>query len=143
MVYICISFSEKVVNLVVNRIAVLPALLLMADEHFLRFHNPVKFRFGILKLYMGIGIQSHADIRVPHNVLQRFGVHSALCHIGTKGVAADMGCDFGKLYLVDAVVFVADMLEVVLPVQGDHWHLIFIQKKKSGVAIDHRLFAGL
>ena len=90
---------------------------------------------------MGIGIQSYADIRVSHNVLQRFGIHPAFCHIGTKGVAADMGCDFGKLYFVDAVVLVADMLKVMFPMECDHWHRVFVKKKESGVTINHRLFA--
>ena len=68
----------------------------MADEHFLSFHNPVKFRLGIVKSQMGIGVQRDADIRVTHDVLQSFRAHAAARHVGTEGVPAYMGCDLCK-----------------------------------------------
>ena len=82
----------------------------MADKHFfdafLSFHHPIKFHLGIVKFDMGIGVQRDADIRVIHDILQGLGVHAALCHVGTEGMAAHMRRDFRKLNFVDAVVLV-------------------------------------
>ena len=63
---------------------------------FLPLRDPVKFRFCIVKFDMGIGVQRNADIRVTHDILQGFGIHAALCHIGAKGMAAHMGVIFGS-----------------------------------------------
>ena len=60
------------------------------------FHNPVKFLLSILNFQMRVGVQSNADIRMPHDILQRFGVHTALCHIGAEGMPEHMGCDLGQ-----------------------------------------------
>ena len=64
-----VLFYEKVVKSVVNPSGLLPPLLLMAYKHFLGFHTAVKFRLGILKLDVGIGVQRDADIRMSHDVL--------------------------------------------------------------------------
>ena len=101
-----VLFYEKVVKSVVNPSGLLPPLLLMAYKHFLGFHTAVKFHLGILKLDVGIGVQCDADVRMSHDVLQCFGVHSALCHVGAESVSAHMGGDFRKLYFVNAVVLV-------------------------------------
>lgn len=82
----------------------------MADKHFfgafLSLHHPVKFHLGILKFHMGIGVQRDADIRVTHDILQGFGIHAALCHIGAESMAAHMRGDFRKLNFINAVVLV-------------------------------------
>ena len=91
----------------------------MADKHFLSFQNPVEFDLCIFKFQVSVSIQSDTDIRMPHDVLHGFGVHTALRHIGTEGMPAYMGCDLRKLNLVDAVVLVEDMLEVMLPERAD------------------------
>ena len=73
----------------------------MADKHFfdvfLRFRNPVKFRLGIVKSQMGIGVQRDADIRVTHDVLQSFRAHAAARHVGVEGMPAYVGCDLWKM----------------------------------------------
>ena len=116
----------------------------MADKHFcgafLALRDPVKLRFCIVKFHMGIGIQRDADVRMAHDILQGFRVHAALSHVGTECMAADMGRDFGKRHLVNAVVFLQDMLKVMLPVQGDHGHVVFVQKQKTSISVDHRFF---
>ena len=71
---------------------------------FLGFHNPVKLRLCILDFQMRVGVQSNADIRMTHDILQSFGVHTAFRHVGAEGVAAHMRGDFRKLYFVDAAV---------------------------------------
>ena len=105
----------------------------------LRFRNPVKFRLGIVKSQMGIGVQRDADIRVTHDVLQSFRAHAAARHVGTEGVPAYMGCDLRKLYFINAVVLIQDMLEVMLPMEGNHGHLVLVQKQEARIAFDDRL----
>ena len=51
---------------------------------FLPFCDPVKFRFCIVKFDVGIGVLRDADIRMTHDILQVFGIHTALCHVGTE-----------------------------------------------------------
>lgn len=57
---------------------------------------------------------------MAHQILQSFGIHAAFSHVGTISMSAHMRCDFGHLYLVDFVVLLADMLEILLPVQRHH-----------------------
>lgn len=66
---------------------------------------------NIFKSYMSIGVRRHADIRVPHNLLQRLWVHARLCHIGAKGMTADMGRHL--------------------------WHIIFVQIQKAHFPVYH------
>jgi len=115
----------------------------MADKHFLSFQNTVKFDLCIFKFQVSVGVQCDTDIRMSHDVLQGFGVHTALCHVGTECMTAHMGCDFRKLNFVDVVVLVEDMLEVMLPMECNHGLTILVQEKKSGITVDHRFFLRL
>ena len=110
---------------------------------FLPLRDPVKFRFRIVKFDVGIGVQRDADIRVTHDILQGFGIHAAARHVGAEGMATYMGRDFRKLNFVNAVVFLQNMLEVMLPMEGDHRHIVLVQEQKAGVAVDHRFFKQL
>lgn len=85
---------------------------------------------------MGIGVQRDADIRVPHDVLQSFWAHAAARHVGTEGVPAYMGCDLRKLYFINAVVLIQDILEVMLPMEGNHGHPVLVQKQEARIAVD-------
>ena len=51
---------------------------------------------------MRAGVESDADVRVAHDILQSLGIHSALGHVGAEGVAADMRRDLRQLHLVNA-----------------------------------------
>ena len=92
---------------------------------------------------MGVGVQRDANIRVAHEILQRLGVHTALCHVGTKCVPANVRGDFGHLHLIDAVVLLADVLEVMLPMKRHHRFAVLVQVQKAAPAVDHRLSLGL
>ena len=35
---------------------------------------------------MGVVVQRHGDVGVAHDVLQRFGIHTGVCHTGTERV---------------------------------------------------------
>ena len=80
---------------------------------------------------MGVSVQRYADVTVTHDILQRFGVHTRLRHIATEGMTAYMGRDFRKLNFVNAVILIADMLKVMLPMKGNHRHVILVQKQKT------------
>ena len=54
---------------------------------------PQEFLLRIIELNMGIGVQCHADVAVPHDILQCLRIHSGLCHIGAEGMPTYMGCD--------------------------------------------------
>ena len=47
--------------------------------------------------------------------------------------------DFGHLHLVDAVVFLADVLEVMLPMKRHHRLAVLVQIQKTTPAVNHRL----
>ena len=49
---------------------------------------------------MGVVVQRHGDIGVAHDVLQRFGVHTGVCHAGTERVTEGVRGDVGQQLLV-------------------------------------------
>lgn len=53
---------------------------------------------------MRVGIQRDSDIAMPHQVLERLGVHAGLRHVAAAGVGADVGRDIRHLHPVDIVV---------------------------------------
>lgn len=95
------------------------------------------FVLHIIKAEMGVCIQGDADIRRSHDVLQGFGIHSGLCHVGAECMSANMGGNFGELYFVNAVILFPDVLKILLPVQRYHRHIVFIQKRESWIAVNH------
>ena len=56
---------------------------------------------------------------------------------------AHMGRNFRQLHLVDAVVFLADVLEVMLPVKRHHRLAVLVQVQKAAPSADHRIGFGL
>ena len=54
-----------------------------------------------------------------------------------------MGRYLGHLHLVDAVIFLPNMLEVMLPMKRYCGFSDFVEKQKAGVAVDDRLFLWL
>ena len=63
---------------------------------------------------MCVDIQCHADIGVPHEILQTFHINAALLHIRTKGMTQNMGCHLWKRITVNTVDFLLDTSHVVL-----------------------------
>jgi len=47
--------------------------------------------------------------------------------------------NFRHLDTVNFIVFLNDMLQILLPMKGNHRHIVFIQKQKSGISFHHRL----
>ena len=84
-----------------------PILQLYNSPNYISFH----LFLNVFKAYMRISVQRHANIRVPHNLLQRLRVHARLCHIGAKCMTADMRCHL--------------------------WHIIFVQIQKAHFPVYH------
>ena len=56
---------------------------------------PQEFLLRIIELNVRVGVQRHADIAVTHDILQRLGIHTGLCHIGAEGMPTHMRGDLG------------------------------------------------
>lgn len=85
----------------------------------------------IFKFDVRISVHRNTDIGVSHQVLQRFRVHAALCHIGAKCMPAHMGRDFGKLNLVSPIILFQCIMKIFFPVKR-HFRLpVFVQKQKA------------
>ena len=54
---------------------------------------------------MGVVVQRHGDVGVAHDVLQRLGIHTGVCHTGTERVPEGVGGDVGQRLLVLLVAF--------------------------------------
>ena len=76
------------------------------------------FFLGIVEFDVGVHIEGDGYIAVAHQVLQDLGAHPGQGHVGAVGVTAHVRGDLRQLVLVGAVVFLQDMLEILLPVQG-------------------------
>ena len=73
---------------------------------------------------------------MTHKVLQRFGIHTAFCLVGAVGMTAHMGCNQGKLFLVNAVVLFPGVLEVMLPMHCHHRAVILVKEQESRIAVN-------
>ena len=49
---------------------------------------------------MGVVVQRHGDVGMAHDVLQRLGIHTGVCHTGTERVPEGVRGDVGQLLLV-------------------------------------------
>ena len=88
------------------------------------------------------------DIPGLAGVLRNFLPPILLVYPGIKRHSFDPesrrnGRNQGGLFPVDAVVLLADVLEVMLPVKRHHRLAILIQVQKTAPAADHRLGLGL
>ena len=68
---------------------------------------------------MSVDVHRDTDVAVPHEILQRLGVHTRLRLIATVGVPAYMRCDLRHLHPVDFVIFLSDVLKILFPVPDD------------------------
>jgi len=80
---------------------------------------------------------------MTHDVLQSFGIHTALCHVGAKCVSARVRCNLWKLNFIYAVILLPDMFKVLFPMQRNHGHLILVQEEESCVPVNHRFLPRL
>lgn len=74
---------------------------------------------------------------MPHQVLERLGVHARLRHVATVGMAADVGRDVRHLHPVDIVVPLDHVVESVFPMHRHQRIAVLIREKESAVSVDH------
>ena len=91
-------------------------LLLNLCLCFPKLFHPFQFFLDITKPNMRVHIHGNANIRIPHEVLQRLWIHSRFCHIRAIGVSAYMRRNVWHLHPVDVIVSADHMVEAVLPV---------------------------
>lgn len=76
---------------------------------------------------------------MPHQILKGLWIHSRLCHFTAISMPADMRRHKWYLYHVDTIVFIADVLEIMIPMKRIYNASILIKIQKSRFAIYHRL----
>ena len=76
---------------------------------------------------------------MPHQVLERLGVHARLRHIAAVGMVADVGRDVGHLHPVDIVVPLDHVVEAVFPMHRHFRVAVLIREKESGISFHHPL----
>ena len=106
---------------------------IICSTHLTHFH----FRIFISKVR--IHIHCRCYFRVPHQILQRFRIHSRPGHIGTIGMSAYMWCNLWQLHRMCSIILPYHMIKIFLPMPGHFRHSILIQKQKSNFVINHRL----
>ena len=86
---------------------------------------------------MGVVVQRHGDIGVAHDVLQRFGIHTGVCHTGTERVPERVGGDIGQLLLVPLVVLLHKARNHGVIVHAHFRRPVLFEKQEVCVAV-HR-----
>ena len=61
--------------------------MLFTNGGFSGFRYSKQLCLCVIELHMGVNIQRHADVRMPHDILQCLRAHSGFRHIGTEGVS--------------------------------------------------------
>ena len=74
---------------------------------------------------------------MPHQVLERLGVHARLRHVAAVGMAADMGRDVRHLHPVDIVVPLDHVVEAVFPMHRHQRVAVLIREKEAAVPVNH------
>ena len=85
---------------------------------------------------MGVIVQRHGDVGVAHDVLQRLGVHTGVCHAGTERVPEGVRGD-GQLLLVLLVVLLRKAPNHVVIVHAHFRRPVPFEKQEVGVPV-HR-----
>jgi hypothetical protein len=80
------------------------------------------------------------NTKVMCAVLTAAMVMTGFRHIGTKSVSAYMRSYFGHLNTVNFVIFLNNMFQVLLPMKGDHWLIVLVEKQKSSISVYHRFY---
>ena len=86
---------------------------------------------------MGVIVQRHGDVGVAHDVLQRLGIHTGVCHTGTERVPEGVRGDVGQLLLVLLVVLLHKAPNHVVIVHAHFRHPVPFEKQEVCVAV-HR-----
>ena len=86
---------------------------------------------------LGVIVQRHGDVGMAHDVLQRLGVHTGVCHTGTERVPERVGGDIGQLLLVMLVVLLHKARNHGVIVHAHFRRPVLFEKQEVCVAV-HR-----
>ena len=84
---------------------------------------------------MGVVVQRHGDIGVAHDVLQRLGIHTGVCHTGTERVPEGVRGDVGQLLLVLLVVLLHKALNHGIVIGPHPRRPVLFEKQEVGVPV--------
>lgn len=85
---------------------------------------------------MGVNIQRYAYIRVPHDILQVFYIHTGTCHIRTESMAEHMGRDMRqRLVRVQLLVLFHRPAHFIFDMQGNFRLIVLIQQNEAAVTV--------
>ena len=84
---------------------------------------------------MGVVVQRHGDIGVAHDVLQRFGIHTGVCHTGAECVSEGVRGDVGQLFLVMLVVLFHKVFKHTIVIKAHLRHPVTGKKQEVCVAV--------
>lgn len=86
---------------------------------------------------MGVVVQRHGDVGVAHDVLQRLGIHTGVCHTGTERVPEGVRGNVGQLLLVLLVIFLHKALNHRVVVDAYPRRTVLFKKQEVCIAV-HR-----
>ena len=84
---------------------------------------------------MGVVVQRHGDVGVAHDVLQRFGIHTGVCHTGAERVSEGVRGDVGQLFLVMLVVLFHKVFKHTIVIKAHLRHPLTGKKQEVCVAV--------
>ena len=99
------------------------------SPYFLHIFHFLQLISSIFQSPMGIGVHCNTDVRMSHQVLQSFGIHARLRHIGTVGVSTYMRCDVRHLHSVNIIITLYHVIESMLPVHCYFWISVLVKNR--------------
>lgn len=92
-------------------------------------HHLPHFHFRLFITKVRIHIHCRRYFRVPHQILQRFGIHSCPGHICTIRMPAHMRRNRWHLHRIYAIIFPYHMIKIFLPISCHFRHPVLIQEQ--------------
>ena len=129
--YICCSYSSQ--------ISVFFSFGVMAE-----LNNFCHLLRSVCVACVGVNIQCNACIRVSHQILKVFNVHTAVCVIRAESVTEYMGSNVWQwLIRMKLLVLLHCPTHFIFNVECDLGITVLIQHNKPGMSIHHRLIFDL
>ena len=93
--------------------------------------NPFHLFLCHIKACVRIIIKCHCNVWMPHNILQCFGVHSCISHVGTKCMSQSMWSYWRNRY----IVFSVNSAKHSINTCHGFGVLVFIKKQKIFISL--------
>lgn len=88
---------------------------------------------------MRVDIHRYANVRMPHQILQRLRIHASLGLVAAVGMSTNMRCDLWHLRFENAVVSVYCIFETLFPMTRHILHSILVSKREAYISGNHNL----